>query len=139
MFSAKLSPKRVTRIQCSSYDDIFKLSSLINRSPIRTETGEIEKILYNKFKTVHDIDITSINNSIHLYISYRRPNNPVKYWHNIRQVTKMINEWDCMNMFKVLMDTSPYPNFIINPDNQDIIDLPVIINLDIPADTRLLE
>lgn len=98
------------------------------------ETREIEGWLLDKYKRVVDIDFVRINNSMNLQVCYRHPDNPQLYANKMVYLVQMINLWRCALHFKTLIETSDYPDFVLNPQTMDIIELPVLINIDIPME-----
>jgi hypothetical protein len=50
----------------------------------------------------------------------------------MKYLARVIEIWDCGSLFKSKIEAAQYPNFIINVDTMEVIDLPSIIDLDIP-------
>lgn len=127
------SPSRSHTTICKSYksdDHIFRLNASL-KSP-KLEAADVERILYNKFKRIHDIDFCYNDKTVHLKIFYQSPLNPQLYSHKIHYLVNMIELWDCGSVFTNKINAAHYPDYII--DTGSVIDVPIVINLDIPSD-----
>lgn len=127
-----LSTKGRGRVYCSSnfQDNIFKLNHVL-KAP-KLEVADIERILYNKFHRVHDIDFDTRNNTVHLRVNYRSPDDPVRYHNKVLYLVQLLDLWDCGRVFINKVESCEYPNYIIDNETMEVIDLPVDIDLDIP-------
>lgn len=108
----------------------LNLSYLI--TPRKVEAHEIDRIMFSKFSRTHDINIITKNNTVYLQVSYSKPYDPISYIEQLNTLTHHINKWGCVHIFKMMVDGAPFPDFVINPETQELIDISVTIDLDIP-------
>lgn len=125
--------KNRTKVRSNVQDDprIF-LHRLYNDYTV--EVREVEKWFLDKYKRVVDINFIRKYNSMNIEVSYMSPQDPQLYSKKMIYLCQMLNLWKCAMLFKGLLDQSEYPDFIINRETMELVDIPVIIPIDIPCE-----
>lgn len=120
------------RSACKSsfQDNIFKLNRVL-KAP-KLEAADVERILYTKFKKIHDINFDNQQNTVRLCVNYKSPDDPQLYHNKILYLVQLLDIWDCGHVFVNKVISSEYPNYVIDYGTMEVIDLPILIDLDIP-------
>ena len=113
------------------YANVFKLQSYHKVY----ETADVERLLVNKFYRVHDIELREMKGNVHLVVNYRAPDNPKKYVEAVNTLAKHINRWECSMLFhSKIQNVQFFPNYFIDPSTCCLINIPVVIDLEIPSE-----
>lgn len=97
------------------------------------QVTDVRRILFKKFYKVHDMSVVNMNNSSHLKVYYRKPDNPEEYEKEIENLTTVINKTECSEFFIRVINSYPkYPSFVIL--DGEVIDIPVYIDLHMDID-----
>lgn len=93
---------------------------------------DVQKIFIKRFYRPHKMSLLNKHSSLHVRVSYAKPETIKDYDSVFVDLSKIINENDAADLFINVMKSSiEYPNFLLL--NCEIIDIPVIINLHLPA------